>query len=273
MIPCEEMKLWDGEITKPVTKRYTMSFCMSCMNRLYNLRETLPSNLKRNEPYPYSNFVLLNYNSQDGLDGWVKDNMMEYIESGRLVYFRMVDPQPKYFNFSHARNVSLLAADGEIVNNLDPDNWIYNDKRRKQQNMCWAEYLNILANQQSSKVIFAKGRRYMHGRWGFYKDEFVNALGGCDEDLFCYEDYDIVIRAWHLGYTMYWWDGCFGNRIHTGKKERQSGCKDNFFEGARRSMAKSVSNVKNKIFKANTGKRWGKATLIKNFAEEVTIWA
>jgi len=273
MIPCEEMKLWDGVITKPVIKQCTMSFCMSCMNRLYDLRETLPSNLKRNESYPYSNFVLLNYNSQDGLDNWVQDNMREHIESGRLVYFKMVVPRPKYFNFSHARNVSLLAADGEIVNNLDPDNWIYNDKYRKQKGMCWAEYLNTLANQQNSKAIFAKGRRYMHGRWGFYKDEFVNALGGCDEELEVYEDYDIVIRAWHLGYTMYWWNGCFGGRIHTGKKERQVGCESNFFEMTERSIATSQRNVENKIFKANIGKQWGKATLIKNFREEVKTWA
>jgi glycosyltransferase involved in cell wall biosynthesis len=267
------MTMWDGEIKEPVVKQYTISFCMSCQNRMHNLRGTLLDNLKRNESYPYSNFILVDYNSQDGLEGWVKDNTMEHIESGRLVYYKMVDPQPKYFNFSHARNVSFLLADGEIVNNLDIDNWIYNDKNGRQKGMCWAAYLNLLANQQSSKVIFAKGRRRMHGRCGFYKDEFVNVLGGYDEGIKTYEDYDLVIRAWNLGFTMYYWGGCFEKRIHTTVEERDSGCEGDFFEGVEKARSKSESNVRNKIFKANAGRQWGKATLIKNFTEEVTIWA
>ena len=41
------------------------------MNRLYHIRETLPRNVRDNKDYPYVEFVLLDYGSDDGLEDWV----------------------------------------------------------------------------------------------------------------------------------------------------------------------------------------------------------
>ena len=43
--------LWDGKFVKEITKGYKISFCTTCMDRLYNLKETLPKNIEDNESY------------------------------------------------------------------------------------------------------------------------------------------------------------------------------------------------------------------------------
>src|SRR5574343_1908709 len=63
-----------------------ISICTTCMNRLRDLEYTLPKNLEDNKNYKKLEFVLLDYNSTDGLSDWVKKYMMSYIKTGRLVY-------------------------------------------------------------------------------------------------------------------------------------------------------------------------------------------
>jgi hypothetical protein len=49
-----------------------MSFCMTCMGRLHHLRETVLENLAVIEKSPGAECVLLNYNSPDELELWIK---------------------------------------------------------------------------------------------------------------------------------------------------------------------------------------------------------
>jgi len=43
-----KIKFWDGEFKNDIKKNYKISFCTTCMDRLYNLKETLPKNIKDN---------------------------------------------------------------------------------------------------------------------------------------------------------------------------------------------------------------------------------
>ncbi|GAG26081.1 unnamed protein product, partial [marine sediment metagenome] len=88
--------IWDKEFKNEVTKYHSISFCTTCMGRLYNLKETLPINFKDNESYPDLEFVILDYNSNDNLGEWMKNNMMHHIESGKVSYYRTTEP--KYFS-------------------------------------------------------------------------------------------------------------------------------------------------------------------------------
>jgi len=45
------------------------------MGRLYNLKETLPANMEANQSYPDLEFVVIDYNSPDGLGDWIKENI------------------------------------------------------------------------------------------------------------------------------------------------------------------------------------------------------
>src|SRR5580704_1798101 len=64
--------------------RPRISFCISCRGRLHHLRRTLPQNIADNRDYPNLEFVLLDYNSTDGLGEWVRHELSEEIASGRL---------------------------------------------------------------------------------------------------------------------------------------------------------------------------------------------
>lgn len=262
--------IWDGKFSKNIRKIYKISFCTTCMNRLYNLKETLPKNIKDNEEYPDLEFVILDYNSKDGLEKWMKENMMEHIETGRVVYYRT--DEPKYFSMAHSRNIAFKVATGEIVNNLDADNYTVSPPDVVPKEIL-PFYLNRMANERSRKTIFAKGKRSMHGRIGFYKDEFIDELGGYDEGLLGYghDDHDLVNRAWKLDYSMYWWGGKYCYRIKTSTEEKNSNMERKWRETEKENIKKSEKNIEARKYKANKGNHWGKATLIKNFKEEVKI--
>lgn len=247
--------IWDGKFTKPVAKMYKISFCVTCMNRLYNLKETLPVNIKNEAGYPFVEFVILDYNSKDGLGEWMKENMMEHIESGRVSYHRT--DKPEYFSMSHSRNIAFKVATGDIVFNLDADNYTAKNQPLEPHSY----YLNRLANEAGDrKVIFAKGKRSMHGRVGFFRDEFINDLGGYDEQLLGYghDDHDLVKRAWALGYSMYWWSNRpYFSRIKTSNAEKNANMERRWKVTENENIAKSAENIKNGIYKANNGNQWG----------------
>lgn len=262
-------KFWNGVFTKKIEKEYSISFCTTCMGRLYNLKETLPVNIKDNSDYKNLEFVILDYNSQDGLWDYMKENFSDEIASGLVSYYRTSEPVK--FSMAHSRNIAFKLARGEIVNNLDADNFTRDYKRSA--NESWASYINKIAHEQKEKVIFAKGRRSMHGRIGFYKSEFIDLLGGYDEGLLGYghDDHDLVQRAWALGFTMFWWGGQYCSRIKTSNKEKNENLERKWKITENENKEKSANNIKNGKFKANEEIHWGKAVIIKNFTEEITI--
>jgi hypothetical protein len=200
----------------------------------------------------------------------MKENMMKYIENGVVAYYRTTEP--KYFSMAHSRNIAFKVATGDIVNNLDADNFTRNSNKEKPVES-WAYYLNRIANESPEKIIFAKGKRSMHGRIGFYRNEFIDLLGGYDESLLGYghDDHDLVCRAWSLGFTMYWWGGQYCYRIQTSRREKNSNMERPWKVTEEENKKKSAENLAAGKYKANENIHWGKATLIKNFKEEVIV--
>lgn len=52
-----------------------ISFCITCMNRLKHLQETLEKNILDNFLVDEVEFVVLDYNSQDGLEEWIAQSI------------------------------------------------------------------------------------------------------------------------------------------------------------------------------------------------------
>ena len=103
-----------------------ISFCTTRMGRAHHLKETLPQNICDN---PASKgldveFVVLNYNSQDDLHEWIMDDseMQKHVESGLICYGKTTDPE--FFHMSHAKNMSHRLATGDVLCNLDADNFL-----------------------------------------------------------------------------------------------------------------------------------------------------
>jgi glycosyltransferase involved in cell wall biosynthesis len=257
-------KTWNGKFTKPVTKEYKISICTTAMNRLSDIQQTLEKNIIDNLDYPRVEFVLLDYNSSDGLEQWVNKNLMKYIASEKLVYFRT--EKPKYYSMAHSRNVAFKAASGDIVNNVDGDCFT---------NAGFATFINRMANEQPEKAIFAKSKQLLRGRLGFFKKEFIELLGGYDEGLIGYghDDQDLLNRAWELGFRMMPFRGTYS----AGVKVHRKHLTDNFEEKTwwlteGRNRLLSYANIIAGKLKANEGKHWGKATLIRNWnADKIRV--
>src|SRR5688500_16222137 len=169
---------------------HKISFCTVCMNRLHHLKQTLLVNIKDNDDYENLEFVLLDYNSMDGLQDYIQDNLAEYIKSGRLKYYKICEP--KYFHRSHSRNLVFKLANGELICNIDADN--YTGKG-------FASFINAsfcnenLICLNTIGINSAANKKDVLGRICVRKEDFL-AIGGYDEyiESYGFEDYDFINR-------------------------------------------------------------------------------
>lgn len=200
-------------------KNLKISICTVCMNRLHHIKETLPVNIKNNSNYGNIEFVLLDYGSSDGLFDWVKQHMQEHLESGLLKYY--YTSIPKHFDRSHSRNLMFRLAEGEIICNVDADNYAGEN---------FAQYVNDVFNDNDDiyLVVDTKKRYYFlrnaFGRFCVRKSDF-ELLGGLDEKMVSYgsETLDFYERLALLGKSEYVIeDISFLDAISHGDEERIS---------------------------------------------------
>jgi glycosyltransferase involved in cell wall biosynthesis len=172
------------------TTHHKISFVTVCMNRKHHIMQTLPQNIANNCQYPDVEFVLLDYGSTDGLEQWVEQEMKQYIESGILIYYRTYAPDN--FMRSHSRNMAFRLADGDLLCNVDADNFTGKDFAQYLNDVFTADQ-NIFVSVDSSGLIGRTGDIY--GRFCCRKEDFV-AVGGLDEDFIRYgwEDIDLYNR-------------------------------------------------------------------------------
>jgi hypothetical protein len=107
-----------GAPLKPVLK---ISFCTTCKNRLWQLRHTMPPNIAAIEADGCSEMVLVNYNSEDGLDEWI-GQFRPAMDAGTLRYVH--ERSDPHFHGFKAKNLAHFAATGDFVVNLDADNFV-----------------------------------------------------------------------------------------------------------------------------------------------------
>ena len=163
---------------------YKISFGTSCMGRLHHIKKTYLRNIKvALDTYDNCEFVLLNWNSRDGLDDWVKENLTEYIESGIVKYIHTTIP----LKFSQAitKNITCKNASGDIVCVLDGDN------RLK------PKFISKIVEEFNCHEfpIFGSHGAGVAGRMVCFKEHFLK-IRGFDESLtkWGYEDCDFINR-------------------------------------------------------------------------------
>jgi glycosyltransferase involved in cell wall biosynthesis len=173
-----------------------ISFCTVCMNRLQHLKQTLQANIDDNKDYENLEFVLLDYNSTDGLEDYIRDHMAGYINSGKLVYYKTLSHQ--YFNRSHSRNVAFRLATGDVICNIDADNFT---------GKSFAAYVNSEFNAADNIFLSVFNNDLLNktdvlGRICVRRNDFDDVTG-YDERMVNYgfEDYDLVNRLELSGLT------------------------------------------------------------------------
>ena len=113
----------------------------------------------------------------------------------------------------------------------------------------------------------------MHGRIGFWKKEFVDILGGYNEDFngYGHDDQDLVERAIACGFNLVPWGGSYCYRIPTDSKKKDKNLKEHWDKTRRENRELSRMNLANGIYKANQNRAWGSARVTKNFTTGVTV--
>jgi hypothetical protein len=171
---------------------HTLSFYTVVMNRLHHLEQTLPVNMRDNQEET-TKFLVLDYNSDDGLQQYILERFSDELKQGRLEYHRYA--HAKYFSHSHSRNLAVNLIDTEFICNLDADNYTGPSfDRYLQQEFSLHERVVISALSNSHKIYGA------FGRMATRKRDFV-AVGGYDEAFegYGFEDYDLVSRLQESG--------------------------------------------------------------------------
>jgi hypothetical protein len=176
-----------------------ISFCIVCMNRLHQLKETLLINIGHYLGNDVVEFILLNYNSQDGMDEWVRKTIAEHMQSGLLKYYKTTEP--KVFSHSHAKNMVFNLASGEILCSINADHFIGEgfdkyllDKFSAKSKIFVSPYV-----EENSKSRYIPPRDVV-GKICVRKKDFLE-VEGFDERFknYGFEDIDFVKRLQHLG--------------------------------------------------------------------------
>ncbi len=102
------------------SKLPAISYCITCMNRLDHLKQTLAHNIAATISHPNIQFVVLAYGDRDTYQ-WVKQTFPSEIRSGGV---KLAYTEQEYFKMAHAKNMAHRLGDGEIVVNLDADNFL-----------------------------------------------------------------------------------------------------------------------------------------------------
>lgn len=188
-----------------------ISFCTTNMDkadqpepllRLRHLQQTLPQNLRDNVTArgPEVEFVVLDYNSVPELREWIFSDprLTSYLKSGILKYYRTEEPEN--FHMSHAKNMAHRLATGDVLCNLDSDNFTGHR---------FADYLASVFRKFPDSVVnpsLRVSKMFDHSERGFFgrliirKDDFER-LHGYDETFQSWgnEDTDLIIRAKGMG--------------------------------------------------------------------------
>jgi hypothetical protein len=233
------------------------------MGRLEHLKHTLPENIRDTEGFE-AEFILINYSSPDSCEEWIQENFDKEIRTNKLVYYRY-DGASK-FHHSHAKNLAHRVASGEILCNVDADNFIGKG---------FGQYLLESFAAQPGCFIRSLPRKECFGRLAFLKADFFR-LGGYDERMnsgWGYEDWDLMDRAKLIGLREKF--------IDEPKFVRFIGHDD--FERVKHSTQKvkedsdnehrrlSFISIQEGCFVANEGLKWGSGRLSKNFHHEIIV--
>lgn len=98
----------------------SISFCISCRNRLWQIQDTLLKNLSCLDED--LEIVLVDYGSSDGLSDWVWANFKDYIDNQKLVFFEVKNLIG--WSSPRAKNLAHRLSNGQYLFNLDADNFI-----------------------------------------------------------------------------------------------------------------------------------------------------
>lgn len=163
-----------------------VSYCTTCKNRLWQLSKTIFFNMQKINLSDDAEMILIDYQSNDGLKEFIIKNFQKDLDSGKLKYFKAMHSHD-YFYMSHAKNIAHCMATGEVLFNLDADNYI------------GIVHDELLLLKEKTLLVDGICKEDRGGRIGVSKVDYM-AMRGYSEILSNYEDMDFVLRCKFNGY-------------------------------------------------------------------------
>lgn len=192
-----------------------ISLCIPCMNRTYDLKQTLPETIKAANASPPVEIVVLDYDSKDDLADYAKGvKNSTFLETGnKFIYAK--SPNHPYFSISHARNLAVLASHGEYIVVLDADIIPHIDFVSTLREIIEREHPVWLV-EGNPKRVPVMGRLPV-----IQRNEFI-AMGGYDErfNVCGPEDKDICMRLHRRGGKFVAFSPTLVDEIHTPYREK-----------------------------------------------------
>lgn len=164
-----------------------ISYCTVCSHRLWQLKQTIEHNLTFNEINNVE-WCVLAYND-DEIEPYLNEHYAKYVADGRLKVkthhdnYKPIDGSD--FACGYVKNLSHAMGSGEILFNLDADNFIDN---------AHALLLELKPNEVIKNIALSDGRS---GRIGVYKTLF-DQVGGY-HDVGRSDDGDFILRCLQVG--------------------------------------------------------------------------
>lgn len=167
-----------------------VSFVTRCMNRLEHIKQTYLFNIDIAAQSGLDfEFVLLDWSSTDGLQEWIKSNLSNYIKKDIVKVITVKDQN--IFHRSKTLNILGKSSEGELICNLDADNYLC---------LNFLSHIPKVFNKNPNSIIHCRGRpkrgwRGIFGRIVYRKDCFLT-IRGYDESMTGYgeEDMDFLNR-------------------------------------------------------------------------------
>lgn len=245
-----------------------ISFCTTCMNRLFHLKETYLQSIENTATYLHREFILLNYNSSDDIDEWVKKNLSDYIKSGLVCYYKTTDP--KYFIASHAKNICHKLSSGDILCNLDVDNILVKNYCEKIKKIFEEENIIVACEPKDKDGNIGTCGMILCKKEHFYSvngyDENIKLGWGMDDTNFqyrCRMQNNLKLIILDKEYT-----SCIS---HDNNIRTKYFINKDIYLTNEVSLKITQQCANEKKYVANADINWGKAKLLKNFSETIEI--
>lgn len=226
-----------------------ISLCIPIMNRLDDLRQTMPSRIENANDSPPVEILILDYNSRDGLEDYLEDLINKTALIGGSFFTHIKYPKPIYFHSTHAYNLALLSGSGEwiVLNPADV--------------FTRAGYISTLRDRIKEGCLWCNTDRKRRSTIAFKKSEFI-ASGGYDERFETYgpDDIDIIERLQRRGLKRGSIPDNMLDDIYTlpEKKVENYRIKGTHKELGKLMMPYLYENRNSQQLVANQGREWGK---------------
>jgi hypothetical protein len=193
----------------------------------------------------------VDFGSKDGLREWVIDSFQSELDSGYLKYY--YTEELPHWHASIAKNTAHLCATGNILVNLDCDNytgpWGGADLMKT---------FAVLGNRCIVHQFSGKNRDGSYGRIAV-ANEYFKMIGGYDEsfDPMAFQDNDLIDRLMKLGLKYVSYSGDLHNRAIPNTKEEgiaQTNLSKSYMQMLDSNYRKTRLNLSEGRLIANNGK-------------------